>query len=269
MIIDFHTHVFPDKIAERTVSLLRQSSGTQPYSDGRVDGLLLRMEEAGVDVAVALPVLTSPAQFDSVTRFAKELNERFEGKARRIISFAGIHPENEDIEGKMRYVKELGFLGVKIHPDYQGTFINDDKYVRIFECAREYDLIVVTHSGVDAAFPDQPVRCTPERALDLIRRVPYRKTVLAHLGASRMPEEVIELLSDSDVYFDTAYSLKYTPPELIRRIIERHGAERMLFASDSPWSSIAGDLEIIRKLGLDVNTERLVLGDNARALLGI
>lgn len=269
MIIDFHTHVFPDKIAERTVSLLQEKSGTVPCSDGTVDGLLRRMEEAGVDVSVALPVLTAPSQFESVTRFAAALNERFLGEARRIISFAGIHPDNEDIEGKMRYIKELGFLGVKIHPDYQGTFINDERYVRIFECAEEYDLIVVTHSGVEGAFPDQPVRCTPERALDLMRRVPHKKTVLAHLGASRMAAEALELLSDLDVYFDTAYSLKHTPPRLIREIIERHGAERMLFASDSPWSSIKSDLEIIRSLPLDTHTERLILGENARALLGI
>lgn len=269
MIIDFHTHVFPDKIAERTVALLHEKSGSTPYSDGTVSGLLKRMEEAEADIAVTLPVLTSPSQFDSVTRFAAELNERFADKPRRLISFAGMHPACEDIEGKMRYIKSLGFLGIKIHPDYQGTYINDESYVRIFDCAREYDLIVVTHSGVDGGFPGEPVRCTPERALDLIHRAPHKKSVFAHLGASLMPEAVLEVLAGEDVYFDTAFSLKRTAPDKIKEIIEKHGADRILFATDSPWSSIEDDARIIRSLGLEKETEDKIFYKNALALLGI
>lgn len=269
MIIDFHTHVFPDKIAERTVSLLHSKSGSTAHSDGTVSGLIKRMDEAGVDISVTLPVLTSPTQFDSVTRFARELNERFSEGERRIISFAGIHPECEDIDGKMRYIKDCGFLGVKIHPDYQATFINDERYVRIYECARELDLIVVTHAGVDAAFTDKPVRCPPELMLELIRRVRHRKSVFAHLGANRMSEELIEKVAGEDVYFDTAYSLKHTSPELIKKIIERHGADRILFATDMPWSSMVGDLAIIRSLDLGKENEEKILYRNAMALLGI
>lgn len=265
MIIDFHTHVFPDRIAERTVSLLKERSGTEPQSDGTVAGLMQRMEEAGVDIAVALPVLTSPTQFESVSRFAAELNGRFAGERRRIISFAGIHPECEDIDGKMRYLRNLGFLGVKIHPDYQGTFINDEKYVRIYNMARELDMIVVTHAGVDEAFRDQAMRCPTDRILDLLRRAPHKKAVFAHLGASADGE----LIAGEDVYLDTAYTLKHTSPEVIKRIIERHGEDRILFASDSPWSSINGDIDIIRSLSLGKETERKILSENARALLGI
>lgn len=269
MIIDFHTHVFPDKIAERTVAHLHEKSGSTPHSDGTVDGLLKRMEEAGADIAVTLPVLTSPSQFESVTRFAAELNERFRDRPRKLISFAGIHPACEDIEGKMRYIKSLGFLGIKIHPDYQGTYINDESYVKIFNCAREHDLIVVTHSGVDAGFTGEPVRCTPELALDLIRRAPHKKSVFAHLGASLMPDAVLETLAGEDVYFDTAYSLGRTAPDTVRRLIEKHGADRILFASDSPWSSIESDAKILRSLGLDKETEDRIFYKNALELLGI
>ena len=269
MVIDFHTHVFPDKIADKTVALLRERSSSTAYSDGKVSGLISRMAEAGVDVSVALPVLTSPAQFESVARFAAELNERFKHESRRIISFAGIHPDCEDIPGKMKYIKDSGFLGVKIHPDYQGTFIDDERYVEIVRCAMELDLIVVTHSGVDGAYLDSPVRCTPERALKLLRRAPHKKLVFAHLGASRMIDEVMELLAGEDVYFDTAYTLKYTAPEALMALIKKHGADRMLFATDSPWSSMESDLKIIRALGLSSEDEEKILSGNARKLLGI
>ena len=130
MIIDFHTHVFPDKIAKRTIDLLSEKGSMTPYSDGTVDGLIAEMEKAGVDVSVTLPVMTSPTQFDSINRYAAEINEIFCDKERRLISFAGIHPLCEDIDEKMCFIKKSGFLGVKIHPDYQGTYIDDEGYVK-------------------------------------------------------------------------------------------------------------------------------------------
>lgn len=269
MIIDFHTHIFPDKIAERTIALLSEKGSMTAFSNGTVDGLVSEMKNAGVDISITLPVMTSPSQFDSVNRFAAEINKSFCDEKRKLISFAGIHPDCEDIEGKMSFIKESGFLGVKIHPDYQGTYIDDEKYVKILECAKKYDLIVITHSGVDAAYRDQPVKCTPERALKLIRRVPHSKFVLAHLGANEMPEEVLEKLCGEDVYFDTAFVLRYTDKEIFEKIIEKHGADKILFATDSPWSSVKGDVEIIKSFALDKNTENKIFFENAKKLLGI
>ena len=77
MIIDFHTHVFPDKIAEKTIAILSAKSGFAACYNGTLAGLVGEMEKGGADIAVTLPVLTSPAQFDSVLRFASSINEKF------------------------------------------------------------------------------------------------------------------------------------------------------------------------------------------------
>ena len=124
MIVDFHTHVFPDKIAQKTIAHLSRTGNVLPVSDGTVAGLLREMEAANAAVAVNLPVLTAPAQFESVTRFAMEINAAFADHPRRLISFGGIHPACEDIDGKMRDLRKKGFLGVKIHPDYPD--VDDD-----------------------------------------------------------------------------------------------------------------------------------------------
>lgn len=269
MRIDFHAHIFPERIAEKTISLLAQKAGIPPYSDGTADGLLARIEAAGVDIAVALPVLTSPAQLDSVNRFAASVNERFAGSARRILSFAGIHPACEDIAGKMQAIKDAGFPGVKIHPDYQGTFVNDPAYIEIVRCAAALDLIVVTHAGVDFGFRDQPVRCTPALALDLIEKAPHKKLVLAHLGGSELPKQVIEVLAGADVYFDTSFVLKHTQKEDFLTILEKHGEDKILFASDSPWSDIKQDREIIESYALGKETEDKIFYKNAQKLLEI
>ncbi len=268
MIIDFHTHVFPDRIASKTIEMLSQKGGIPPFSDGTTAGLLSEMEKAGVDISITLPVITNPAQFESVNRFAAELNSFFADKERRLISFGGIHPDCDDIDAKMKTIKDMGFLGVKLHPDYQGVFIDDERYMRIMECAREYDLIVITHSGVDTGFRGESVRCTPERALKLIRKVPHSKFVLAHYGANEMFDEVIEKLCGEDVYFDTAYILRFVGEEKFKKILEMHGEDKILFASDSPWSNIREDVNILKSYNLGKEVEEKIFSGNAKKLLG-
>ena len=269
MIIDFHTHIFPDKIAKKTIDYLAAKSNNPPFSDGSVDGLLSEMERGGVDISVALPVVTNPAQFDSVNRFAADINNRFDNAQKRIISFAGIHPECDNIEQKMKYISECGFKGVKIHPDYQNTYITDDAYIKIFECAKALDLIVITHSGVDGGYRDCPVKCTPEMVKKVISRVPDVKLVLAHYGANEMFDDVFDMLCGENVYFDTAYVLRYVGKENFLKILKKHGADRILFATDSPWSGMREDIDIIRSFGLDKETEQKIFCDNTKTLLGI
>ena len=269
MIIDFHTHIFPDKIASKTIEFLSGKGGIPPFAEGTHRSLFSKLEEAGVDISITLPVVTAPHQFDSINRFACEINELYKNKSPKLISFGGIHPLCEDIEGKMKFIKECGFKGVKIHPDYQGEFITHEGYVKILECARDLDLIVVTHAGVDCGFLGQPVKCTPSLAKELIKKVPHSKLVLAHLGANEMTSEVLSLLCGEDVYFDTAYVLRATDEKTFKEIVKMHGADKILFATDSPWSDIKNDVNILKSYNLDKETEEKILYKNAKALLSI
>ena len=269
MIIDFHTHVFPDKIAQKTIDYLAAKGNIPPFSDGSVAGLSERLASAGVDLAVNLPVVTSPSQFESVNRFASAINARFADSNRKIISFAGIHPDCDDIEGKMAFIKQEGFLGIKLHPDYQETFFDDEKYVAILECAKELDLIVLTHAGYDVGYPNSPIRCTPERARRVIEKVGHKKLVLAHFGGIDALEDVINRLCGLDVYLDTAYALRFIGKENFLKILEKHGEDKILFGSDSPWSDIAADAEILRSYKLEKKTEEKIFCTNAKKLLGI
>ena len=269
MIIDFHTHIFPDKIAQKTIELLSKNGGIPPFSDGTVDMLLKKMEEAETDISITLPVVTNPTQFDRINAFAKEINDVFSMKKRRLISFAGIHPECEGIDEKMAFIKKNGFLGVKIHPDYQGAFINHEGYVRIMECAKEYDLVVITHAGVDVGFKDMPTRCTPALAKELIKKVPHSKFVLAHYGGHEMSKDVYDLLCGENVYFDTAYILRFIDEPTFKKILKKHGEDKILFGSDSPWSDIKKDVEILKSFSLGEEIQSKILYANAKRLLGI
>lgn len=269
MVIDFHTHIFPNKIAQATINALSQGASIKPHSDGAISGLLSQMEESGVDISVNLPVLTRASQFDSILNFGAELNKKsYVGP--RVISFAGIHPDTEDYEGALHKIKELGFLGIKLHPDYQGTFFDDERYIRILSIAKRLDLITVTHAGLDSAFIGQPIKCTPLRVLKVLDALGgYDKLVLAHLGGIALYDDVFKDLAGQSVYFDTAYVLPYTSKNDFLSLLDKHGADRILFATDSPWQNQKNMLEIIKSYGLDKDTLDKILYKNAKGLLNL
>ncbi|HKL98568.1 MAG TPA: amidohydrolase family protein, partial [Mobilitalea sp.] len=142
MIIDFHAHIFPDRIAKKTIEFLETKGHIKAFTDGTLEGLKRSMKENNIDRSVVLPVVTRPEQFESVNTYAAEITGR-EG----IISFGGIHPDTEDYKDKLLRIKELGLIGIKLHPDYQKTFIDDPKMIRIIDYATELGLIVIIHAG--------------------------------------------------------------------------------------------------------------------------
>ncbi|MGN1267513.1 MAG: amidohydrolase family protein, partial [Dorea sp.] len=164
MIIDFHTHMFPDKIAKGTIDYLAEICQTQPCTDGTYAGLKKETDESGVDISVALPIVTNPKQFDSINRFASNY------QTGKVLSFGSIHPDSDDYKGQLLKIKELGFKGIKLHPDYQEVYFNDIRYKRIVSYASELDLIVVVHAGQDPKSPED-IHCTPQMSAELIREV--------------------------------------------------------------------------------------------------
>lgn len=267
-IIDFHTHIFPDKIAEKTIGFLMEKGGIPAYSNGTLSGLKKELDEGQVCVGVALPVLTKPESFESILRFTQAVNEGYFSGEHNVLSFAGIHPDCEDIEGKMAQIKACGFKGVKIHPDYQQTFIDDERFIRILNAAIDEDLIVVAHAGFDVGYPEC-THCTPirtVRALDSLKG--DIKLVLAHMGGCRMHEEVYELLAGRNVYFDTSYVLDEMDKGFFLKTVEKHGADKILFATDCPWKKPKTLVEALRSMGISKEDEDKIFYKNAEKLLG-
>ena len=117
MIVDFHTHIFPEKIAASTIKKLETIASVKAFTDGREESLTASMEEAGVDLSVVLPVVTKPEQFETINQFAVQINKKYQDKKRRLLSFGGIHPDTPDYKKELRMIKELGLAGIKLHPD--------------------------------------------------------------------------------------------------------------------------------------------------------
>lgn len=267
MIIDFHTHTFPDKIASSVIEKLEKCSGTKASTDGTLNGLKASMKKAGIDISVVLPVATAPKQFDSINRYASEINGK-DG----IISFGGIHPDNDNIEERLNHIKSLGLPGIKIHPDYQCCFIDDDRYIKIIKYAVKIGLYVITHAGLDPAYPEV-IRCTPERALKMLNEVYEGKEprepriIFAHLGSLDDTDKVIEMLAGKNIYLDTAVMLDRISEDKIITLVRKHGADKILFATDCPWGEQKKFVDIIKSMNLTEEEYDLITSKNALGLL--
>lgn len=265
MVIDFHTHIFPDKIAEQTIKALSEKGNTKPYGKATLDDLKNVMRTAGVDFSVILPVATSPKQVASINKTAAALNGT-DG----IIYACAIHPKCENIEDILDEIKASGLSVIKIHPDYQGQYFDSPEYIRIMEEAAKRDLITVTHAGVDVGYPND-VHCTPDMVLNVLDKLSGiidNKLVLAHMGGCDLPEEVIEKLAGKPVYFDTSFVLdRYK--DKCREVILRHGVDKILFATDYPWSDTEKFIETIKGYGFSDEETDMILYKNALRILKI
>lgn len=265
MIIDFHTHIFPDKIAAKSIEQLQNVSGITAATNGTLQGLLDSMEKNGVDISVIMPVVTKPSQFDNVNSFAAKVNEKYKG---RLLSFGGIHPDSENFKEELDRIKELGLLGIKLHPDYQGVMIDDSRYMDIIQYADSLDLIILIHAGVDIGLPN-PVHCPPDRVKHVIEEIKPKKLVLAHMGGFKQWEKVYELLAGEDIYMDTSFTLDYIEESMFMKLLTKHGFDKILFATDSPWSNSKIIADRIINLPISQEQKDAILFKNAVKLLNL
>ncbi len=283
MIIDFHTHTFPDAIAEAALSKLKAASNTVPFTNGTEKGLKESMEKAGVDISVVLPVATNPLKVSKINETSARNNEDFSpDKKGSVLHFGCVHPDCENVERELCHAAELGLRGVKIHPVYQNTCIHDEKFLRILYKAAELDLAVVTHAGDDIGFPGA-VNCSPEMIRKAVDTVGDVKLVLAHMGGWMNWDRVAEYLADTKVYLDTSFSLgeltvldpaKELPwgkdlmdEKSFCSIVKAFGSKRILFGTDSPWSDQSESVKRIKSLPLDSEEKDDIFCQSAKALL--
>ena len=282
MIIDIHTHTFPDKIAAATLDKLKHLSHTIPFTDGTAAGLAASMARAGVDRSVVMPVATSPRQVPHVNDASARMNEL--GAQTGVLSFGCMHPDFDGWKEELARVRDLGLKGIKLHPQYQDTDFDDPRYLRILDRCGELGLVVLTHAGLDIGMPGKD-NCAPEMVARVLAQVGPVKLVLAHMGGWRQWDRVEALLPGTGVYLDTSFSLgeitplddgHYRPGDLplldeaaFLRMVRRFGPDRILFGTDSPWDDQETALARLRALHLEKSELDAILGGNARKLLGI
>lgn len=266
MLIDFHSHIFPERIAAGAMRSLSDSIVSyqgvrhRHYARGTQNSLLYSMDRCGVDLSVVLPIATKPTQTKSINEFAKNLRNE------RIVSFGSLHPEQDDWECVLENLAENGFKGIKLHPEYQSFYVDSKRSIEILKKAEELGLFVTLHTGYDNGMPP-PAHCQPERLRNVLDYVSGKYIIAAHLGAFRNWDDVEKYLVGTLVNFDTAYISEFISSEQCKRIIRNHGADKILFGSDSPWQSPANEYKFILNLGLSDEENDKIFYKNAFKIL--
>lgn len=278
MTIDFHTHTFPDTIAEKAVAKLSAKSRSRAFTGGTAGDLRASMKKAGIDRAVVLPVATNPEKLTKINDISIAENNR-EG----LILFGCVHPEASNSLEEIRRLAASGIRGIKIHPVYQGVDADDIRFLRILNKAAEEGICVVAHAGDDIGFPGA-LQSSPEKFARALSEVGEVKLILAHMGGWKRWDEVAPLFAHRSVMLDTSFSLGEIPfleenvpaeeKKLLSEtdfctLVRAMGADRILFGTDSPWSDQKASAQAIRALPLTDEEKEMILWKNAEKLLQI
>lgn len=262
MVIDFHVHLFPDRLAGRALAELSRRCGLTPEDGGNVAKTRALMRSEGVDVSVIQNIATNARQTHNVNSFAIEVD-----KEPDFVGFGSVHYDC-DWEYELDFLADAGIKGVKLHPDYQGFYINDPNMQPIYEGILKRNFVLLFHAGLDAGYPD-PIHCTPERAAETLGLFRGEKVVFAHSGGYRQWEGVEKHLLGEDIYIDTSMTDGFMEKEKREAFYRAHDENKILFGTDFPWSGFFRELEAIRTLNMSEGWKEKVLHENAERLLGI
>jgi len=259
MLIDFHTHIWPDTLAPSAMATLSAEGGIAGFYDGTVAGLRAAMIAAGIERSVVQPVATKPGQVRTINDWAATL------ASADIVPFGAMHPDLEDPASELERMASLGLRGFKMHPEYQSFSPDDSRLDSLFDAAASLGLILFSHAGADIG--PQTINGTPEVFARMLDRHPTLTVVLAHMGGFRQWHDVPANLAGRDVFLDTAFTLGHIPDEEFVALVRAHGAERVLFGSDGPWTDPSVEIAHLRSMPLTDEELESILGGTAARLL--
>lgn len=264
-VTDFHTHAFPDSLADRAIASLEagaEGSGFRAFHDGRVSGLLASMDAAGIDRSVICPIATKPEQFDGILAWCRSIGSE------RIVPFGSLHPKSPRAIEQVAAIGAAGLAGIKLHPMYQEFAIDAPELDPLYAAIAERGLLLVQHCGDDVAYPGSDL-ATPQRIAAMMGRHPTLRLVATHLGGWNVWDEVRQhvLGLPGEVYLETSFAPTMLPPDEAVAMIRTHGADRVLFGTDSPWNAQDAELAALRALPLTSGERVAIEAGNAARLL--
>lgn len=259
MIVDVHCHAWPDQIAER--ALAGRNPELPRTGDGTVAGLREAMTAAGVDNGVILGIADEARHVDGVNRFVARK------KAEGFFGFGTVHV-GQSVEENLASLRRNGVRGIKLHSLYQGFAYDDPRMMELLE-AFGSEIAVIAHVG-DGAGAEANGRGTPAMVARIARTFPDLRLICCHFGGYHRLDEAEAELVGLPVMLETSWppTMAALAPDRVRRIIDRHGAENVVFGSDWPMADPAAEIAAIEALGLSDGATEGILGGNVLRLLG-
>ncbi len=261
-IIDAHAHIYPDKIAEKaTVTIGKFYDIPMEMPAGTPERLLEDGARAGVTGYVVHSVATTAHQVRSINEFIKrEIDAHKE-----FIGFMTLHQDltEEQVAEEVDWCIKNGFKGVKLHPDFQKFYIDEERAEKFYRVIGDR-LPILFHTG-----DDRYEFSKPARLVNMAKKYPFVNFIGAHFGGYRCWEDAYMYKGLKNVYFDTCSSLPFISAEKAKELIDMLGAERFFFGTDFPMWDATHELERFNAINLTEKEREMILSKNIKKLLKI
>lgn len=226
-IIDVHTHVFPEKIAMKAVANVGNYYSIKMGENGTMEGLI----ESAKGLDASFVVSNAALKVENVRHGNDFLFECASLYPDRVVPLGSVHQDMDikSICAELEYIKEKGGRGLKLHPDFQHFKIEDVKMFPIYEASSSMGLPILFHVG-----DENTDNSTPKAVRFVADKFPELEIIAAHMGGYTAWDEADEYLVGSRVYMDTSDALLVLNGDRVADMINRHGADKIMFGSDFP-----------------------------------
>ncbi len=261
MIIDIHTHAWPEKVSQKAKENLETSFRVKLVGDPTLGTLSNFMDKNKIDISVVCAVATRPDQVPSINDWLFQIRDS------RLRVFCALHPEYDKWQEELIRIRDNAD-GIKLQPEFQDFYIDDKGIVAIYESMQQMNIPVLFHCGKELS-GTKLIRSSPDRLIKIRNQFPKLKIIAAHFGGFEIWQDVERYLLGKDIYFDTAFFFNHLPKEEIKRLILAHPDDRILFGTDFPLIDQKEDIEFLEQLDIPAKLKERIFSLNARELLGI
>jgi predicted TIM-barrel fold metal-dependent hydrolase len=264
MIIDFHSHIYPEKLAARAVTSTEAFYTIPARGRGTPEDLAAAGAKGGIDRFVVFSAAAVPAQVMNINTYIASVcaDREKAGETPAFTGFGTLHPGMENPGPEIERIKSLGLRGVKFHPDMQKFDIDDERMMKIYALL-EGNLPVIFHTGDYRYSHSHPARLVP--VLDAFPRL---TVVAAHFGGWSLFDLALEYFRERRCYVDISSSIPYLGRRRAEELIHAYGAERVLFGSDYPIWDPGECLKEFLELKLACAERERILSGTALEILG-
>jgi predicted TIM-barrel fold metal-dependent hydrolase len=185
-----------------------------------------------------------------IARWIRRWPDRFRG-------YATVNPwYGNRALAELRRAHEDGLGGVKIHPSPQGVSLVSPLLDDICEYAAQASMPIYVVTGT-------PLIAEPLQLVELARRHLGATFIMGRSGRTDFKTElVVSLLLSPNIVAESAHN----DPRELREVLAAIGPERLVFASDSPYTNMAQERRKVDDLNLSPDAYQLVSGANIASL---
>jgi len=262
-IFDAHTHIFPEKIAERAVDGIGEFYDMSMSHSGTAADLTKRLKSCGVCGCMVCAVATVKEQVGSINDFIADEVQKSNGF---MVGFCSLHPDMtaNEVDAEITRAQSLGLKGVKLHPDFQRFRADGKRASRIYEVIGSR-LPVLIHAG-DSRYEFS----SPHKIANALKQFSDLTVIAAHLGGwSEWDEAALTLAGKfaDRLYVDTSSSLYAMSPKKAAEYIGAFTEDFVMFGTDYPMWDIREELQRFDRLDLTNTTREKILYKNSQKLL--